>query len=332
MSLYTSAGPYRGRPLFDRGAQVRTEGPVFVIGAVNMDIAGTPAAELRAGDSNPGRVTLSPGGVGRNIAENLRLLGRKVSLITITGEDAYGDLIREQCRNAGIDLQFSFTDPLARTSTYLCVNEENGDLHAAIADMSIYELLTPDRLEPLLPVLNKGAMLIADANLPEETLKWLAQHITIPIAADPVSCAKAERLKPLLSRLILMKPNIPEAELLTGMEIRGDGDLGRAADALHRLGVRRVYISLGGRGVWADDPREGGELIPCFPGVIVNTTGCGDAFVAAAADAFLSGLSMLEAARRALAASSVCAGDHAAVNPRMSREMIDLKVNGMVSG
>jgi len=330
VSLYTSAGPYRSRPLFDRSTQLRTEGPVFVIGAVNMDITGTPAAELRTGDSNPGRVALSPGGVGRNIAENLRLLERKVSLITIMGEDAYGDIIREQCRNAGIDLQFSFTDPLARTSTYLCVNEENGDVHAAIADMSIYELLTPERLEPLLPMLNKGTMLIADANLPEETLKWLAAKVTIPIAADPVSCAKAERLRPLLSGLTLIKPNIPEAELLTGIEIRGDGDLGRAADALHRLGVRRVYISLGGRGVWADDPREGGELIPCFPGVIVNTTGCGDAFVAAAADAFLNGLSTLEAARRALAASAVCAEDHAAVNPRMSREMIDLKVNGKV--
>ena len=330
MSLYTSAGPYRSRPLFDRSTQLRTEGPVFVIGAVNMDITGTPAAELRTGDSNPGRVALSPGGVGRNIAENLRLLERKVSLITIMGEDAYGDIIREQCRNAGIDLQFSFTDPLARTSTYLCVNEENGDVHAAIADMSIYELLTPERLEPLLPMLNKGTMLIADANLPEETLKWLAAKVTIPIAADPVSCAKAERLRPLLSGLTLIKPNIPEAELLTGIEIRGDGDLGRAADAMHRLGVRRVYISLGGRGVWADDPREGGELIPCFPGVIVNTTGCGDAFVAAAADAFLNGLSTLEAARRALAASAVCAEDHAAVNPRMSREMIDLKVNGKV--
>jgi pseudouridine kinase len=265
-----------------------------------MDITGTPAEGLRTGDSNPGRVALSPGGVGRNIAENLRLLDRKVSLITIMGEDAYGDIIREQCRNAGIDLQFSFTDPLARTSTYLCVNEENGDVHAAIADMSIYELLTPERLEALLPILNKGAMLIADANLPEKTLKWLAAKITIPIVADPVSCAKAERLRPLLSGLTLIKPNIPEAELLTGMEIRGDGDLGRAADALHRLGVRRVYISLGGRGVWADDLREGGELIPCFPGVVVNTTGCGDAFVAAAADAFLSGLSTLEAARRAL--------------------------------
>ena len=330
MSLYTSPGPYRSRPLFDRGALLRTEGPVFVIGAVNMDLSGTPAAALRTGVSNPGKVVLSPGGVGRNIAENLRLLGRKVSLVTIMGDDAYGGIIRDQCRNAGIDLQYSFTDPLGRTSTYLCLNEENGDLHAAVSDMSIYEQLTPDRLEPLLPVLNKGAMLIADANLPEKTLAWLAQRITIPMAADPVSCAKAERLKPLLSGLTLIKPNVPEAELLTGIAIRSDGDLGRAADALHRFGVKRVYISLGARGVWADDAREGGELVPCFPGVIVNTTGCGDAFVAAAADAFLSGLSTLEAARRALAASAVCASDPAAVNPRLSRETVDLKVSGMI--
>lgn len=330
VSLYQSGGISRKRNAFDRNTLLRTQDPVFVIGAVNMDITGTPAAQLRTGDSNPGRVALAPGGVGRNIAENLRLLGRKVSLITMTGEDAYGNIIREQCRNAGIDLQFSFTDPLARTSTYLCVNEENGDVHAAIADMSIYELLTPERLEPLLPVLNRGSMLIADANLPEETLAWLAQRVTIPMAADPVSCAKAGRLRPLLSKLTLIKPNVPEAELLTGMEIRGDGDLGRASDALHRLGVRRVYISLGGRGVWADDVREGGELIPCYPGVIVNTTGCGDAFVAAAADAFLTGLGTLEAARRALAASAVCAGDHAAVSPRLNSEIIDLKVSGRI--
>ena len=326
MSLYASAGPYRSRPVFDRGTLLRTEGPVFVVGAVNMDISGTPAAELRTGDSNPGRVALSPGGVGRNIAENLRLLGRKVSLVTIMGEDTYGEVIREQCRNAGIDLQFSFTDPLGRTSTYLCVNEQDGDVHAAIADMSIYEQLTPEKLEPLLPVLNKGAMLIADANLPEETLAWLAKHITVPMAADPVSVSKAARLKPLLSRLTLLKPNVPEAELLTGMTIGGDADLPKAADALHRLGVQRVYISLGGKGVWADDAREGGVLLPCIPGPVVNSSGCGDAFVAAAADAYLSGLNTMQAADRALAASAICAEDSAAVSPKLSNKAIDLKL------
>ena len=193
--------------------------------------------------------------------------------------------------------------------------------------MAICDQLTPDKLEPILPVLNHGSMVIADANLPEETLAWIAKKVTVPVAADPVSVAKAPRLLPLLSRLTLIKPNVPEAELLTGMEIRGDMNLSRAADALHRLGVRRVYISLGERGVWADDVREGGTLLPCAPGTIVNTTGCGDTFVAAAADAYLNGLGTLEAAKRALAASAICAEDAAAVSQRLSREAIELKLS-----
>ena len=326
MNLYTSPVPRREGPVFDRQARLRTEAPVFVIGAVNMDLAGTPTNPLREGDSNPGRITLTPGGVGRNIAENLCLLGRKVSLITIMGEDPYAEMIREHCLKAGIDLQYSFTEPRENTSAYLCINGQDGDLNVAVSDMSICDKLTPDKLEPLLPVLNHGSMVIADANLPEETLVWLAKHITVPMAADPVSVSKAARLKPLLSRLTLLKPNVPEAELLTGMTIGGDADLPKAADALHRLGVQRVYISLGGKGVWADDAREGGVLLPCIPGPVVNSSGCGDAFVAAAADAYLSGLNTMQAADRALAASAICAEDSAAVSPKLSNKAIDLKL------
>ena len=176
---------------------VQHDAPVCVIGGVNMDIAGTPDASLRTGDSNPGRVSLSPGGVGRNIAENLCRLGRQVFLVSVLGEDAYAAVIREHCRNIGIDLRYCITDPLGRTSTYLCLNERDGDLHAAVADMSICDQLTPDRLEGLLPVLNGCALVIADANLPEETLAWIGANVTSPLAADPVSVAKAGRLKPL---------------------------------------------------------------------------------------------------------------------------------------
>ena len=146
MNLYTSAGPHRSRPLFDRGTTLRTEGPVFVIGAVNMDLTGTPAGELRPGDSNPGKVVLSPGGVGRNIAENLRLLGRKVSLITITGEDAYGDLIRERCRNAGIDMQYSFTDPMGRTSTIFSMAMNAPNSAANMTEMVIFSFFSISEL------------------------------------------------------------------------------------------------------------------------------------------------------------------------------------------
>ncbi len=299
---------------------------VYVIGGVNMDIAGTPSADLRTGDSNPGRVTMTPGGVGRNIAENLCRLERPVSLVTVLGNDAYADVIREHSRNVGIDLSMSFTDPMGRTSTYLCLNEQNGDLHAAVSDMAICDQLTPDKLEPLLPELNRGDLLIADANLPEATLEWIAGHISIPVAADPVSAAKALRLRPLLSRMVFLKPNLQEAELLAGFAPGTSGSCSRIADALHALGVSRVFLSLGAQGVWADDGTEG-ALLPCVPGPIVNTSGCGDAFVAAVADAYLRGMGTMDCARAGLAAAAICAEDPAAVSPRLSREAIESKLS-----
>ena len=56
------------------------EDAIAVIGSVNMDIGGYSHGPLTAGDSNPGRVRLSVGGVGCNIARNLALLGAKVYL------------------------------------------------------------------------------------------------------------------------------------------------------------------------------------------------------------------------------------------------------------
>lgn len=300
---------------------MQPEAPVIVIGAVNVDLSGTPNAALHRGDSNPGRVAVSMGGVGRNIAENLCRLGRRVSLVTLTGDDHYGQLIREQCRAIGIGMELSMTEPAGRTSVYLCVNETNGDLHTAVADMEIYERLTPERLEGILPVLDGAALVIVDANIPEETVSWCARKIRAPLAADPVSVAKVGRLKGMLGRLEMIKPNVPEAEVLSGIPIREDGDLPRAADALHGMGVKRVYISLGERGVWADDGHER-ALLPGHPGIIRNTTGCGDAFLAAAADAWLDGADLTESARRALTAAAWCAADEHAVSPTLTKTIL----------
>ena len=78
-----------------------------VAGGVNMDICGKPALALRMRDSNPGFVSLKPGGVGRNIAHNLCLLGMDVSLIAAIGGDVYGSSLMDGCRSLGMDMSMA---------------------------------------------------------------------------------------------------------------------------------------------------------------------------------------------------------------------------------
>ena len=84
---------------------------VAVVGAVNLDICGRPFQKLILRDSNPGAVRYTPGGVGRNIAHDLRLLGENVLFVTVFGEDPYGGTLRESCTALGMDLSCAETIP-----------------------------------------------------------------------------------------------------------------------------------------------------------------------------------------------------------------------------
>ncbi|MBR1457745.1 MAG: MarR family transcriptional regulator, partial [Oscillospiraceae bacterium] len=179
---------------------------IVVIGGANVDISGVPAGRLVPRDSNPGTVAIRPGGVGRNVAQDLRLLGQRVSLLTALGGDVYGAVLRENCRKHGIDLSMSLLVPDARSSTYLYVADERGEMQLAISDMAITEQLTPEAIAPHRERLCAAAAVFVDANLPAETLRCVAGLCTAPLYADPVSAAKAPRLAGILDRLAAVKP------------------------------------------------------------------------------------------------------------------------------
>lgn len=316
ISNLTRKGLIRGR-----GYLLSEERYVAVVGAVNIDIGGTPDTAFLKGDSNPGRVSVTLGGVGRNIAENLVRLGHRVLMITALGEDAHARQVQESCRETGIDISHSLSVPRGRTSTYLCLNDEQGEILGAVSDMTIYDALTPEFLRSKLDVLNRAALVVMDANLRDDAVAFLARNVKAPLFADPVSVKKAGRLKGALGRLVAMKPNRPEASLLTGIPIASHDDLPRAAKAFLDAGMPNALISLGGEGVYFDDGSERG-ILPCFGGPILNTTGCGDAFLASAADAWLEGMSLREMALHGLAASALCAQSESAVSPLLSPEAI----------
>ncbi|MBR2288335.1 MAG: carbohydrate kinase family protein [Clostridia bacterium] len=290
---------------------------VAVVGGINMDISGTSSSKMILGDSNPGSITTSLGGVGRNIAENLARLGSEVRMISALGDDLHGQTIRAECAKLGIDLTLTDTFAEEKTSTYLCINDVNGDVVTAIADMRVCERITPEYLETRLNVLNEADFVVIDANIPPASAAFLAQYCERPLVADTVSIKKADRLRPCLWRLHAIKPNRPEAELLSGVPIHGTQGLDEAADEMLREGVKNVFISLGALGVYYADAASRG-IQPCLPSGIINTNGCGDAFLAASALALSRGHTLAEAALFGQASSSICSEAESAVSPHLT--------------
>lgn len=304
-----------------KGYLLQREPYAVVVGGANIDIGGKPFRPLIQRDSNPGRVTLSAGGVGRNIAVNLARLGVEVKFITALGEDAYAAQLADGCRKAGLDLSDSLTVSGEATSTYLYLTDETGNMQLAVNDMEIYQKLTPDFLKTKKDLLGHAAFCIVDTNLTGETVQYLAEHASCPVFCDPVSVSKAGKLSGLLGRLHTLKPNLPEAELLSGVAIKDETSLRKAADQLLETGLERVFLSLGTDGVYCADHSEHWHF-PCVPSKVVNATGVGDSFLAAAAWGWMRELSLRECALAGLAGASICIESSQTVSPEMSLDLL----------
>ncbi len=95
---------------------------ITVIGATNIDIIAASKTAFVAHDSNPSHITMGIGGVGKNYAHNLALLGEHIQFISLFGDDYLGDVAKKECKRLGFDLHLSDTPKGARSSMFLCIN------------------------------------------------------------------------------------------------------------------------------------------------------------------------------------------------------------------
>lgn len=269
----------------------------LVVGGANVDLLGVSDAALTHADSNPGRIFESPGGVGRNIAENLARLGVRTSLITAFGDDAHGRWLREECVTDGIDIGDSVIVDDVPGSRYLAISGADGDMALALNDMRALAAVTPALLAASAELISRAGVVIADTNLPHETLRWLTEHCTAPLIVDPVSVAKSPRMLGLLRRVHALKLNALEAGVLLGRQVdsHDDAAAANAARELVGAGVQRVFLTRGSAGVTAADEREVVAL-PRPDVTVANVTGAGDAFTAGVAFATLAGADLRECA------------------------------------
>ena len=312
----------------------RPLGSVVVIGGMNLDIVGKSLAPFRPADSNPGLVSTCPGGVGRNIAENLARLDFAVELITVLGKDDRASELEASCAEKGIGLTHAIRSRRAPTSVYLCLLGEDGRLTGAVAAMEAMEELLPPALEERSAALDAASCIVVDANIPESSLAWIAERYKARprggrplLVLDPVSVAKARKAKAHIGAFDLAKPNIAEARILAGGTDEDDPAI--LAAALRERGLGAVHISLGPDGMYYEGFRHEGEK-----GLLVapsslperlearNVSGAGDAACAALVWAAFKGFGARERSKAALAAAYLAASVEETVHPQLSPEIL----------
>jgi len=256
---------------------------ITVIGAANIDIITKSKAKIIPGDSNPAEVSLSAGGVARNIAENLARHGAEVSLITAVGNDPFGELLKEKCAASGVNTDAWIIKQNMSTGVYLAALDSDGELHAAFNAMTAPELIKANDLAKYRVIIREAGLLIMDTNMTEKTLAAaLELRGERPVMVDAVSVAKVQRVGQMLPDISLLKLNRLEAECLTGITLDTKERVKQACFDIVNRGVRRVFITLGMAGACAAD-KNNAIFVPALPVAVKDVTGAGDAFAAGVA-------------------------------------------------
>ena len=320
------AGLIRDRRLLGRAYILADQRAITCIGAANLDRKLRSIGAVQMGTSNPARQHESFGGVARNIAENLARLGAPAGLITAVGDDASGAALLAQADAVGIDTRGSLRLPGASSGTYTAVLDQHGDMLLALADMALYDQLTPDALARTQPQRANAALTVADLNLPLTALEALlddAVRSNVPLVVVAVSQPKMDRLPADLTGLRLLILNEGELETRVGHAVGTDAALAQACASVQAQGAKDIIVTRGARGV-SHTTAGGIAHLDALAANVVDVTGAGDAFAAAVCWTLYQGSDNLDlACRRGLALSAMTVACAQTVCPSLSPDSLD---------
>lgn len=293
---------------------------VVVLGAANIDVKGRIAVKSFSRTKSPGKIELSAGGVGRNIAENISRLGLPVTLLSAVGNEGFSDIIVKATKSAGVDVS-RILKAESTSGVYMAIINSRGEIDSSVSDMSILSKITPEYLLDNADILDQAGFLVIDADIPEPTLALslsMAKDRGIPVCIEPVSPAKAQFLSPYLSGVTMTTPNRDELESMLNRTIVSEDDIRNAAYELIDRGVEYVIVTLGAEGVFCASKGYDG-FVPSIRTIVVNSVGAGDALVGGTVAGFMQGKEFVDCIKQGIACATVTIMDEKAVSPMLNR-------------
>lgn len=228
------------------------------------------------------------GGALANCAYRLYQLGTPVLLVSRVGEDALGNEAKEILDSIGLPCSMLQTDPEKPTGIVDVTISPEGDADYVINRDVAYDYIT---CTDELLTLAKNAKAIVFGNLIQrekisrETLYKILESAPNALKIVDINlrkdCYSAETLKQSLLRTDVLKLNEKEVQVVSSMlELKSDNQQDFCREVSEKFNVSTILVSLGARGVYAFDEKEGDLYIPGFPINVTDTVGAGDNFTA----------------------------------------------------
>ncbi|XP_055365674.1 uncharacterized protein zgc:136858 isoform X3 [Betta splendens] len=309
------------------------------------------------GQTNPGSVCQSFGGVGRNIADSLSRLGHRPLFISAMGADSHSEAVLNYCKHINTSAVMRLKDQ--STATYCAVISESGELSLGLGDMDIHQQITEHYVSQFEKQLSSATLVCLDGNIPVATIDYVcsvAKKYNINVWYEPTDSEKA--CKPFLSdawrSLSYSSPNL--AELLTmnktlGLAIPEElpsslEEVLSVAVALSRPLLEHLHclvVTLGAHGVLVCGNHDAGSVNMqprkqksrrqlCalhYPALTlaaeetVNVSGAGDSLAGALMAGILQGRDTDSCVRMGLLAAKLSLASPHPIAPTLNRESVD---------
>ena len=252
---------------------------ISVLGIFVADISFSGSKIPAVGETILGdKYNVGPGGKGCNQAVAIARLGAKVNFISKIGKDSYGELALETLKKNNINTQSLIQDEKLQTGVAGILVDKNSGKNAINVIVGAPSTLKINEINKHINIIKSSKIFLTQLEVPKDVtlhcLKTAKENGCLTIL-NPAPAS--EITKEFYSNIDYFTPNETEAEFYTGIKITNEKEAKQAADKLINLGIKKVIITLGEKGLFYSDGKEEIYLI-AYSVKAIDTTGAGDAF------------------------------------------------------
>jgi pseudouridine kinase len=272
---------------------------VAVIGTVFVDYKGFVREGYQPSGRNIGRLAITPGGVARNVAMNMRSLGLDTWLISTLNEDGEGLLLKNKLSSCGVRLDYLTAVPAGGAGAWLAIIGHDGRLLGSVSqmpDLSVMEAAIMPSLPLVLPKVDGVAF---EVDLSERIVSAVfAQAVAagVKIYALPGNLSVIGKDYSLFRHMECFICNEVEAAALMERQIDAPGKMReQVAVFAEKYKLKNFVVTMGEKGAVYVDSNGRSGVQGIYPAVVADSTGAGDAFFSAAVSFLIKGRTLAEA-------------------------------------